>query len=274
MVEDNSLIIIDDVRNIFTEVDYFEFLKIINGNDEKIKKIDTRAIDNFDYSVSDLWDREYFVSLYQHIKFYLEQRDLYMSKMQEGIALCAAKAVIINKYGLSLINDYLTFGDNYNNSKCNPFEEITRILLIAFKRERNSNGFGENLFRKNYSDDEYESSLFLNVIMKAMNKDTLDQRARMFAKSHIIDNICEDLENSSISSTSPLNNRIDDNREVLNRQFERICSLYESKTNYRILLGDLYQDCDSISPVVDFKNKISYAKRNLGLTPKTKQLVK
>lgn len=261
---------------IFEEEDYNKFLNIIDGKENEISNIDKSPIQNFEHNITELCSEDELVFLYQHIKYYLESRNLYTPKLQEGIALCASKAIIIDSLCQPRIDSYLNVGDRLKiNGRNNPFEEIARVLLIAVKNEHFSNNFGEKTKIQGPIENlQYENIMFLDVISKAMNKEKLDKRISYFSKDNVINDIGSDLELSNITSTSPLSVSKQENREILLNQFERIYNLYDSRIDYRVIFGELPNNSLSYNLLTRFSNKIVYARRNVGVYEKTKQLKK
>lgn len=262
---------------VFSLEDFGVFLKIINNKRKKIQMVSTLPIDNFDHNIVNLIDKDVLVYLYQHIKFYLEQKDEYPSKMQEGLALCASKAIMIETFYPNLIDCYISVGDKAGSgSRTNPFEEIFRMLLVTTKNEKYSNNFGNIPSEpRNKGELGYESNLFLDVVKNALNKRKFAKMISKYSEeSDILDIIGNEVEKSSIESSKPLSATLKENRDYLVVAFDRIYGLYQDKILCRQLIGDISNNNTANTLLTRLSNKIIYAKKNIGIYQKTKVLSK
>jgi len=259
---------------VFSREDYKDFLKIVKGNHEIIEEIDLSPVKNYTHSnISIDGQYELLTVVYQHIKYYLEKKNMYEPKLQEGMALCASKAAIISSKGTNRIIGYMDAGDKgVIGDKCNPFEEISRLLLITLRENPNS-----DFFVKHQSDllsAQREVGLFYETIRTALNKRKSKTSFNYYITGNIADLIGANLENSWVDSKNPLSATKKENAEILNEQFDLIYDLYETN----IALQDLFEGntrTDFQEKYLSrFQNKIINAKRNIGIYQKTKQLTK
>lgn len=264
------------LKKVFNEDHYKKFLYITEGREEEILKVDLSAIDNYDHNILTMFEKELFVDIYRKIKFYLEQNNFYSPKIQEGMALCVAKTLVIDEFFSTRMNNYLCVGDKLTSSdKVNPFEELCRMLLLAVKDERQSVMFDEvsntNTI-KTTNDLKEETKQFLDVISLALDEQALKTRIASFHQGDVIASICEDIENSNVDSRNPLSASKKDNKGVLVEQFNKIFGLYHAKIEYGIACGGLLNCSCQNKLLTKFDNKIIYAKRNIGIYEKTKKL--
>jgi len=265
------------LRKVFNEKDYRKFLEVTEGKEEELSRIDLSAIDNYNHNILTIFEKDLFVDLYRKIKFYLEQSNFYSAKIQEGMALCIAKTLVIDEFFPSRINNYLSSGDKLTNGdKVNPFEELCRVLLLAVKDEPHSIMFDEVVHpstAKTANDLKAESKLFLDAISVALDENALKTRIASFHQGDVIASICEDVESSNVESKNPLSASKKENKEVLVEQFNRIFGLYHDKIDCGIACGSLLNCSCQNKLLTKFDNKIIYAKRNIGVYEKTKKLV-
>jgi len=264
------------LKKLFGNKEFIEFSNMMLDMEDKIDKVDTSAICNYDHNILQICDEEEFVTTYKCLKFYLDKINSYSPKMREGLALCATKAAIIDEYCPVRIDNYLCVGDKFSGcDRLNPFEEICRLLLIVVKNERYSNNFGEVVdILGTRNDLEKESKLFLHVASASLDEFLLRKKISCFSTDDVITGICDELEKSNISSTDPIGATKKENRDVLINQFDRVYDLYNSKLKYRMLIGDCMTTSLSDKLLTRFDNRITYAKRNIGIYEKTKQLIK
>jgi len=265
----------DLFHKVFNDEDYNNFLDIVNGKDKKISKVDISPINNYGHSLTEVYSDYLLIYLYQHIKYYLEYRNEYLPKMQEGIALCVSKAIIIDTFIPSRIDSYINFGDRRTYKANNPFEEICRMLLIGIKDSQClSSVYNSHMMEKTSDNLRTESKKFLNLTSNLLNRNILEKLIGAYYNKDVINDIERDLEFSNVDSEFPLSATKKENREVLMQQFNRIYDLYSSKIEHGILLSEIKDNSSGDRLLTEFNNKIIYARRNIGIYEKTKRLDK
>jgi predicted translin family RNA/ssDNA-binding protein len=259
---------------VFFENDYNDFLRIIEGQEEIIQEIDLTPIKNYTHSnISLNGNYELFAVLYQHIKYYLEKKNMYEPKLQEGMALCASKAAIMKTQSTNGIIGYIDSGDKVTmDDKCNPFEEISRLLLITLREDPNTDFFVQH--QKDILSTQREVTLFYETIRTALSKRKSKRAFNYYITGNIADLIGENLENSLIDSKNPLSATKKENAEALNEQFDIIYDLYETNITLQDLFDGNTKEDFKEKYLTRFQNKIIHAKRNIGIYQKTKQLTK
>lgn len=266
----------DVLKEMFRSDDYQYFLDIINQNKDEVEKIDISAIINYNHSIIEEDDMDLLETLYQQIKYYLQFRNFYNSKMQEGLALCVSKVAILNAHYPSLVCNYFKVGDRAKARKnSNPFEEICRLTLLVTKDDAWSNNFKpSNLNQSSSRKLKTNKDLYLDVIAKALNKEELTRAVTHYWIGDIIGDISESLETSNIDSRVPSSATKKENREVLIEQFDRLSDLYNAKLECKGFLGEIISSGFSSKLLSQLDNTMFYAKRNIRIYEQTKVMKK
>jgi len=207
---------------IFSSEDYNDFLRIIEEEYENIKKIDLSSVKNYTHSNISLTDNDELLTfLYQSIKYYLEKKNMYEPKIQEGMALCASKAEIINSINSNTMVGYIDLGNKDSIlDRCNPFEEIARMLLITLRENPTLEFFIEHQTDPNASSREVK--IFFETIKTALNEEKSKKVFEHYEKGNVVELIGKALENSKVSSKNPLSATKRESAELLNAQFDRV----------------------------------------------------
>lgn len=266
------------LQDLFNDCGYQDFLNVIADRETEIEKIDVRPVTCFEQSIIEEENIDLFLEVYRNIKCYLETKDEYLPKMQEGMALCISKIAMLNYFCPSRLDYYFKLGDRSTSNgrgRKNPFEEFARLILFATRKEYWANDFNDkNLLTLSFSKIKSESNSFLDIATRALDKTEIDKIIITYSEDNIIDYISEDLEKSDISSDSPNNASRKENREVLNRQFDQLMNFYTSKIEQQaLIIGGVSQPFQT-KLLTQFENGIVYAKRNIGVYETTKQLKK
>ena len=259
---------------VFSSKDYNDFLSIIKDNEEQIKDIDLSPVKNYQHS-DVLIDNniELLEFLYQHIKYYLEKKNMYEPKIQEGIALCASKAAISAAINPNIIVGYIDLGDKAAlGNRCNPFEEISRMLLVTLRENPTLEFFEEH--QTDINSSSREVTIFFKTIKTVLNKEMSTKAFEHYAKGDIAELIGKDLERSNISSANPLSATKSENAGLLDTQFDRINELYQTNIELQVVIGNILNENFEERYLTRFQNKLIRAKRNIGVYQKTKNLVK
>lgn len=266
----------DILKGIFKEEDYLDFLNIVNDKDGEISKIDKCPVINYNHNIIEDCDVDLIVSLYQNIRYYLQEEKFYTPKLAEGISLCATKVAIINYYFPSRLDSYFKMGNRTKSQgKSNPFEEISRLLLCALKEEYLPNNFQEQRTRElSFGKIEFDNNASIDIIKKSLNKDELLRTVNNYSAKDVIGIIGEDLELSDINSNLPSGASKKENREVLMEQLNRIKDIYTTKLECKAFLGQIISNSFHSKLLLQFDNVIFYARRNIGIYEQTKQLRK
>lgn len=262
------------LQEIFSEDDYQFFLETINGKEEKIEQISNIPIDNYAHNESALIDKELLSKVYKPIKFYLEQNNFYLPKMQEGIAMCASKIAILKHYQASYLETYVKGSYFFRKGTIsNPFEELVKLLLLSLKNESIENNFKSklpgNYKRGTLSND---SKLYCDVLSQSLNINKFYELVHSNTRENIIEDIGISLEESNITSENPMSACSKENEAVISNQLERIESLHNQKLENEILVGAITSENYYQKLITNFTNAIIYTKRNIGVYEKTKRL--
>ena len=260
---------------VFTSEDYNDFLSVIERDtNEKIKKIDLSPVKNYTHSNMVLdYNKELLALLYQHIYYYLEQRNMYTPKIREGMALCASKAAIIGSTSFNRIVGYIDLGDKESLSdRCNPFEEISRMLLLTLRENPMLDFYVEHQTDPNAS--ARETKIFYETIKTSLSKEKSKSIYEHYAKGDVSELIGRDLEKSNVDSKNPLSATKKENGELLNTQFDRIYDLYQTNIELQVVVGKIPLGSFQEQYLSRFQTKLIKAKRNIGIYQKTKKLSK
>lgn len=260
---------------VFRKQDYKDFLELVKDNQEQISRIGTYPIDNYKNKSVSSTHIDMLSYLYQNVKYYLQKKQDYTPKMQEGIAVFASKVAIMNAYYPGNFDSYFRVGDGLNHDICNPFEEIARLLLCVAKDEYwNNPNKVNNDYSLSFDKLRFEDNACLNVIKKALNGTNLKNSINYYYTIHILNAIEEDLESSNITSFNPLSATTKDNRDLMIEQINRLTDLYHMKVDAGMFVGDIPNVDERDKLVTRFNNRAFYAKRNMGIYEHTKRLVK
>lgn len=258
------------VSCFFEEEDYQDFLSVIKGKEDEIRKVDITPIENFNHQIIPSDYMQQFVELYQSFKYYFEKKVFYYPKMQEGIALVISKVILFEQILPSKIDNYFRVGNRGAFGEiANPFEEISRLLLLATKED-----FGSNLLSVKASFpkcSDYQLLTYFNLVRMALNENRLRKGIRPYHKDSIIDDIGVSLEESSIDCYFPYSASKVENRELLLKQCDSITELHRSRVEYKAFIGEgIFQE----RALSRFDTTVVYAKRNIGVYEPTKVLKK
>lgn len=264
------------LKKVFYEEDYKKFLDIIKGKGEDISSIDISAINNYPNHIIGNNRKDSFISLYKHLKYYLEYNGYYSSKMQEGIALCTAKMAIINEDYPARLHEYMKRGDRYlRGNLCNPFEEISRVLFYAVKKDRWTKSLSDDeVAVNNFAVDEIEIAFCLESACKALNYQSLYIPMSKYYRHGVIEEIGIDLEESDITSAYPISATTKEAREVIVKQLDVLADVHASKIETKYLFGLIPTMNLKDRILTQFRNCLFFAERNIGVYEHTKQLKK
>lgn len=261
---------------VFHDQDYKEFLELVEDNQDKVAKVDTYPIDNYSNKAINSTHMDTLRYLYQNVKYYLQTKKAYAPKMQEGIAIFASKVAIMNAYYPGSIDNYFRAGDgSLLREMCNPFEEITRLLLSVVKDEYWSNpNKAISDYALSFDKLRFEDKAYLKIVQDALNGKQLRDRIDFFYSSNILDAIGRDLEFSNITSFEPLTATTKDNRELILEQINRCVDLYHMKVDVGVFSGTIPNWSMRDKLLSKFDDRTFYAKRNIGIYERTKELIK
>lgn len=256
---------------------YDEFVDVVSNAQTKIKEISTLPIDNYTNNI--ICDKDLLKYIYQNIRYYFDVNNMYLPKISEGMAIFVSKAIILKCNNIENLRQYFSRG-NYNMDKClaNPFEEISRLLInsivIDGKRE-----LGDNSFTTTLKWIEAEDKVIMEGLKSAVTKEGVFNKliSCKYTASNNYDNYINigfDLEISNINSKQVMSATTSDNKDVILTQLGRIVDIYHSKLSVEQFLNGFPTQEMSNRLKKQFENKVLYAKRNIGVYEKTKQLVK
>ena len=264
------------LKVVFNQQNYKDLLDLVGDHQEEIFKIDTYPIDHYANKLIRSDHRDTLRYFYQNIKYYLQSKKEYAPKMQEGIAIFASKVAIMQAYYPGSIDNYFRAGDgSLLREMCNPFEEITRLLLCVAKDEYWSNpNKAISDYALSFDKLRFEDSAYLKVVQEALNGKELRDKIDFFYSSDILDAISRDLEFSNITSFEPFTATTKDNRGLILEQINRCIDLYHMKVDVGVFTGEI-PNCDTRDKLLSkFEDRSFYAKRNIGIYERTKELVK
>lgn len=261
------------IAQVIFEEDYEDFIEVVSNNQEEVSKVSTFPIDNYMNNVIDYIDEDLFQYIYQNIKYYLSNKMIYTPKMEEGIAIVVSKSVMLASKNVGTLRNYFSRGDvTPNHDLCNPFEEIARMILYAVKDE-NLISINSNL-KASCDKLKLEDKIIKSVLNQAVSKNGIINKFKYHGNVDTYNNICADLELSSVDSNNARSATMMENKEMLQTQFNRIFDLYCTKVDYDKLITGYPSTatCDRLKK--RFEDKMVYTKRNVGIYENTKRLVK
>lgn len=261
---------INGLSRFFEWEDYQDFLNVTKDKEEEIKQIDIAPIENFNHQVIPNDYKQQLIELYQSFKYYFEQKGFYYPKMQEGIALVISKTILFEQMLPSKIDNYFRVGNRGAFGEiANPFEEISRLLLLATKED-----FGANLYLIKASFPEcsdHQLLTYFKLVRTAFNEKRLRREIHPYHQDSILDDIGLSLEESDIDSHFTYHASKKENRELLLNQCDSITNLHRCRVEYKSFIGEMFFQEQALSR---FNTTTIYTKRNIGVYEPTKKLKK
>ena len=263
----------DILKKVFYPNNYEEFLKITTGKEEEISKIDITPITNYESHIIE--DRATLVILYQNIKYYFEQKNMYGTKLQEGMAIAISKAALAYDKNSATLDNYFKRGDVVEyGSICNPFEEIARLLLNATIERKDSIPVNaKNIFKLSTAKLDLTAQTQITAIADALDGNKLGKKCTILNEDKL-SLICDRLDASAVSSRNPISATLLENRQILTEEIDTIIQLYSDRMYFNEMVHGKYLYETSTSLLTKFNNEVLRAKRNIGIYEKTKQLRK
>lgn len=263
----------DILKKVFYPDNYEEFLKITTGKEDEISKIDITPITNYENPIIE--DRAALVVLYQNLKYYFEQKNMYGAKLQEGMAIVISKAALSYDKNSATLDNYFKRGDVVEyGGICNPFEEIARLLLNATMERKDYIPLdAKNIFKLSTAKLNLTAQTQIAAIADALDGNKLEKKCTILHDDNL-SLICDSLDSSSVTSKSPISATLLENRQVLTDQINVITTLYSDRMYFDEMMRGkyLYETNDAL--LTKFNNKVLRVKRNIGIYEKTKQLIK
>ncbi len=273
----NSTKRLEILKSILNEEEYKDFMDTVSNKQEEISSISRKPISNYGSAlITEKKDIHLLNYVYRNIRYYLRKNEVYLPKLEEGIAIVVSKALVIDEVKNGGMDSYFTFGDRlHQRSLCNPFEEMARLLLCSVKREYvevplRQDEVGEVSVNKIKTDQKY----FKEVLKLAISKDGLKNSIKRYCDVDFVESIETDLELSNISSDDISSATTKDARELIIYQLEKITELYHTGLGYKKIMTGINNQEIFDKLKTKFDNKVIYAKRNIGVYEKTKKLVK
>lgn len=253
---------------------YNNFIRIVSSNQDKVKNISTLPLDNYTNNIIIDKDKELLNYVYQNIKYYFDANLMYTPKIKEGMAIFVSKSIVLYSNNMACLRNYFSRGNyNFDREISNPFEEISRLLINAIINEKKLK-FGGNITLSTLEKVKREDNSVFEGLSLAVTKNAVCNKMMMYANLDTYFNICDDLELSNIDSSHIVSATTRYNRDVILTQLDRIIDVYYAKLNFEQIITGYPTQVISKELKVKFDNKMIYAKRNIGVYEKTKQLVK
>lgn len=261
----------ETLKKIVYQKDYEKFLTTVTGKEEEIEKIDLLPITNYKNS-SFGSNKEELASLYQYVKYYLEQNGMYKGKLQEGFAIAISKAALSYDNSSSTLDNYFRRGDTVScGSICNPFEELARLLLNAtVETPLYIPDEAKNIFQNSASKLRLTTKVQIISVAEAFNGDKMLHKSR--EHNDIIASIESELEESNVQSSNPISATLSENREVLARQVGKIDGLFSDRIYCEQMIKAIYTSDQYEEALTKFYNMSRRARRNIGVYEQTKRL--
>ena len=261
------------LKEIFKD-NYDEFINIVSSDQNEINCKSTYPIDNYQNSIIKEKDKELLKYIYKNIRHYFDVNGMYTSKMSEGMAIFVSKAIILKQNNIPDFRHYFTKG-NYRHDReiANPFEEMARLLINAIVNDTDLKlgTTSEAVTLQKIQADDRKIFEGLNL---AISENSVFDKMTMYDNVDSYIDMCADLEMSDINSEYVNRTTLESNRELLLTQLDRIVDIYNKKIDFEQMLNGYPTQAMSNKMKTQFENKMIYAKRNIGVYEKTKQLVK
>lgn len=271
--EVNNLEKLKMAKGIFQD-NYERFIELVSNNQEEVSNISTKPIDNYMNNVIKCENRQLLRYFYQDVKYYLNSEKMYTPKIEEGMAILISKAVILESANTTGLINYFSRGDfSMGGELSNPFEEISRVLLYSIKNDSYVCA-NSDIKSASYDKLQYEDRAVLTALNLAVTKNGVINKFTSYGCGDAYNNLCLDLELSSITSSNVRSATTKENRGLLLNQFDMIFDTYCIKLDYERMITGFPTESTCNKLKSRFEDKLVYTKRNIGVYERTKRLVK
>ncbi len=243
------------------------FIDFARDNWEQILTVNTAPVINYHNTIVST-EMPLLINLYRILKYYLSQKSFYPEAMQEGVALLVSKVSILEKYRSSMVDYYFKVGDrSINRDVTNPFEEITRLLLLVAKEEFIRYGEDNDFSLEKIT---FEHRSYLDVAEKAINGFELYESTYLNCDWQSVVRMFNDLDNSTLSSDIASLAFSRENKNLIIGQFDMIATIYQDKLYRQLSAYDTIHRLLTENLSNQFNNSLTNARRNIGVYAKTK----